>query len=81
MMTNGMPLTLMVLPTAEFDAAIELFRERLDDDGDLLVSALVLVVEEAAGHNDKIAYDSILRRDAKQHRRACVMPPPMLTLS
>ena len=47
--------------------AIELFCERLDDDGDLVVGPLILVVEEAAGYNDKIAHDPILRRDAKQH--------------
>ena len=48
-------------------ASIELFRERLHDNGDLFVCHFVLVVEEAAGDDDKIAYDSILRRDAQEH--------------
>ncbi len=48
--------------------AIELLRERLHDDSDLLMGEFVLIVEETSGNNDEIAHDTILRRDAQQHR-------------
>ena len=51
MMVKGMPLTLMVLPTAE----------GLDHVSNLLVGDGVLVVEEAAGGNYEIAYNFVLR--------------------
>ena len=50
-------------------AAIEFVGEWFDDDRDLVVRHLILVVEEAARNNHEIAYDFVLRGDAKQHGR------------